>query len=70
MRIKTDSQVFTDYTVWTSATDTQNGAYYFKTYKNQAIQKVDLEQILKEANGKASVIDSETPRGCQLVGIK
>lgn len=70
VRQETNEQVFTDYTVWTSAADTKNGAYYYKTYKNQAIQKVDLKQILKESKGNIMIIDSEKPRGYQLVSSK
>jgi choloylglycine hydrolase len=59
---KEKSGTFSEYTVWTSAADTKNAVYYYKTYKNQSIKKVDLKEILKEANGKILVIDSETPR--------
>lgn len=59
-----------EYTVWTAAADTKNGAYYFKTYKNQSIKKVDLNEVLKEANGKIMIIEAETPRTYETVSSK
>lgn len=56
-----------EYTVWTSVVDTKNAVYYFKTYKNPAVKKVDLKEILKQANGKIVVIPSETPIDYQSV---
>jgi len=41
----------TDYTVWTSAADTKNAVYYYKTYKTQAVESVDIRKtvaVLKE----------------------
>jgi len=70
VRQKEETGVFTDYTIWTSAVDTENLAYYYKTYKNQAIKKIDLKQMLKEANGKITVIPSETPRSYEMVSTK
>jgi choloylglycine hydrolase len=40
-------EVFTDYTVWTSAADTKNKVYYYKTYLTQQVEKVDLAIALK-----------------------
>ena len=37
----------TDYTVWTSAADTKNGVYYYKTYLTQQVEKIDLATALK-----------------------
>ncbi|MDW5289620.1 choloylglycine hydrolase family protein [Formosa sp. PL04] len=56
-----------EYTVWTAAADVQNGAYYYKTYNNPSIKKVDVKDILKEANGKIMVIKSNTPRTYETV---
>ena len=53
----------TDYTVWTSAVDTKNKVYYYKTYKNQSIKKLDLKTILKKVKGKITILESETERG-------
>ena len=39
--------VHTDYTVWTSVTDTKNKAYYFKTYLTQQVEKVVLSEALE-----------------------
>ena len=46
VRAPTPEGVHTDYTVWTSAADTQNGVYHFKTYKSQTVQSVNIEQAL------------------------
>jgi len=70
VRQKTPDEVFTDYTVWTSAVDTKNGVYYYKTYKNQSIKKVVLKDVLNQAKGKVTVIDSETPRAYESVLAK
>ncbi len=70
VRQKEENGVFTDYTIWTSAVDTKNLVYYYKTYKNQAIKKLDLKQLLKEVNGKITVIPSETPRSYEMVTTK
>lgn len=57
----------TDYTVWTSAVDTKNKIYYYKTYKNQSIKKLDLLAILKSCKGEITIIESETKRGYENV---
>lgn len=62
VRQPTPNGVHTDYTVWTSAVDTKNSVYYYKTYKNQNVKKLVLKDILNQAKGKILVIDSETPR--------
>ena len=61
VRQPTPDGVHTDYTVWTSAVDTKNSVYYYKTYKNQNVRKLVLKDILEKANGKMYVIESETP---------
>jgi choloylglycine hydrolase len=43
IRENASKDTHTDYTVWTSAVDTKNKVYYYKTYKNQNIQKLDLK---------------------------
>lgn len=40
--------VHTDYTVWSSASDTANLTYYFKTYKTQAVEKIDIRKALAD----------------------
>ena len=59
----------TDYTVWTSAVDTRNKMYYYKTYKNQAVKKLDLLEILKKVKGKITVIESESERTYESVKV-
>jgi len=59
----------TDYTVWTSAVDTRNKMYYYKTYKNQAVKKLDLLEILKKVKGKITIIESETDRTYENVKV-
>lgn len=36
----------TDYTVWTSAADTKNATYYYKTYKTQAVESVNIRKAV------------------------
>ena len=69
IREQAESQGFTDYTVWTSAVDTKNKIYYYKTYKNQSVRKLDLMEILKAVKGKVVVLESETPRGYDKVTV-
>ncbi len=69
VRQPTPEGVHTDYTVWTSAVDTKNAVYYYKTYKNQAIKKLDLSEILKAVKGKITIIESETKRNYEAVTV-
>lgn len=43
----------TDYTVWSSASDTATQTYYFKTYKTQAIEKIDVSAALADLDAPA-----------------
>jgi choloylglycine hydrolase len=60
--------VFTEYTVWTSAADTKNRVYYYKTYVAQKVEKIDLALALKalkqpkiiKMNSTFSAIDRST----------
>lgn len=56
------SVTLAEYTVWTSVADTRSSIYYFKTYKNQSVMKVDLKEVLAKTNGKPMTISSEIPR--------
>jgi len=47
IREEINDELFTDYTVWTSVTDTKNAIYYYKTYLTQQVEKVDLEVAFK-----------------------
>ena len=67
VREPTPDQVFTDYTIWTSAADTKNLKYYYKTYLNQGIKELDLMEMLSVSNGKVFIIKSETPRAYETV---
>ncbi len=69
IRDNATKDVHTDYTVWTSAVDTKNKVYYYKTYKNQSIKKLDLKTILKKVKDKITILESETPRGYDEVKI-
>lgn len=69
IREKTKGGVLTDYTVWTSAVDTKNKIYYYKTYNNQSIRKLNLPEILKASKGKITIIESETNRSYEAVKL-
>jgi choloylglycine hydrolase len=36
----------TDYTIWTSAADTHSATYYYKTYKTQAVESVNIREAV------------------------
>ncbi len=40
------SKTLMDYTIWTSVTDTKNAVYYFKAFKTQAVECVDVRKAL------------------------
>lgn len=69
IREKTETNIFTDYTVWTSAVDTKNKIYYYKTYKNQSVKQLNLLEVLKTVKGKVTIIESETKRGYENVTL-
>jgi choloylglycine hydrolase len=50
---------FTDYTLWTSAADTLNGVYYYKTYITQAVESIDVAAVFKGLT-EPTVIDMES----------
>lgn len=47
-------------TEWTSVNDLQNLRWYFRTYQDQGVRVVDLNEALKAADGKISFIEMET----------
>ncbi|MGI9472366.1 MAG: choloylglycine hydrolase family protein [Rubripirellula sp.] len=40
----------TDYTVWTSAANTKEAIYYYKTYKTQAVESVNIREAIAGLN--------------------
>lgn len=49
----------TDYTVWTSAADTKNAIYYYKTYNSKAVECVNVRQTIASLT-KPAVIKMES----------
>jgi choloylglycine hydrolase len=49
----------TDYTLWTSAADTLNAVYYYKTYITQAVESVDVKAVF-EGLKEPKVIEMES----------
>ncbi|MFC5050382.1 linear amide C-N hydrolase [Rubritalea spongiae] len=47
IRSEEEGHTLMEYTLWSSATDTKNLAYYFKTYESQSVEKVDLQKALE-----------------------
>ena len=43
---ESDNKTLMDYTIWTSVTDTKNAIYYYKTFKGQAVECLDLRKAL------------------------
>lgn len=43
---ESDSKTLVDYTVWTSVSDTKNAIYYYKTFKSQAVECVNIRKAL------------------------
>ena len=35
-----------DYTIWTSAVDTKNAVYYYKTYASQSVESINVREAL------------------------
>ena len=70
VRNKVNETVHTDYTVWTSVVDTKNVTYYYNTYKNQEVQKLDIRDFLKQAKNKILVVESEQPSSYNVVKTK
>ena len=44
-------QNLADYTLWTSAADTGNRVYYYKTYQTQAVESIDVEKAVQGLSG-------------------
>ena len=42
IRDREGAELLTDYTIWTSAADTANARYYYKTYLTQSIEAIDV----------------------------
>ncbi|MCP4256715.1 MAG: choloylglycine hydrolase family protein [Planctomycetes bacterium] len=41
------SAEFADYTIWTSAADTKNVRYYYKTYLTQSVEVIDVKKAME-----------------------
>lgn len=48
-----------DYTVWTSVSDLKNQDWYFRTYKDQTIRRINLKKAIEKANGKMKYINMD-----------
>jgi len=40
------NNIHTDYTLWTSAVDTANARYFYKTYLSQAVESIDVKKAV------------------------
>ncbi len=49
----------TDYTLWTSAADTLNKVYYYKTYISQAVESIDVKAVFKNLK-QPKIIEMES----------
>ncbi|MGH6735472.1 MAG: linear amide C-N hydrolase [Methyloceanibacter sp.] len=54
------SSTAAEITEWTSVNDLKNLRWYFRTYQDQSIRMVDLEEAIKAAKGEIRTIDMET----------
>ncbi len=52
---ESESKTLMDYTVWTSVTDTKNAVYYYKTFKTQAVEFVDLRKALVDLKSPKTI---------------
>jgi choloylglycine hydrolase len=59
------SQLFADYTTWTSVADLKNLKWYFKTYDDQSIHAVDLPAAIAAAKGKTKLIKMNSKQPVQ-----
>ena len=41
-----DNNSLMDYTIWTSASDTRNATYYYKTFKSQSVECINVRQAI------------------------
>ena len=46
IRESDQGETLTDYNLWTSAADTTNATYYFKTYLTQAVESIDVRAAI------------------------
>lgn len=52
--------VMTEYTLWTSASDTKNLVYYFKTFQSQAVESIDIRKVLEGLDKPATMETDKT----------
>ena len=50
------STEFADYTIWTSAADTKNAHYYYKTYLTQSVEVIDVEKVMGKISEPTTLI--------------
>lgn len=48
-------ELLTDYTIWTSAADTANAKYYYKTYLTQHVESIDVRKALSTISAPATL---------------
>jgi choloylglycine hydrolase len=46
----------TDYTVWTSAVDTTNARYFYKTYRSQAVESIDVRKAVSSISQPTTLL--------------
>lgn len=50
-----DGSTLSDYTMWTSVSDTKNAVYYFKNYESQAVESIDIKQVVKHLTAPGQI---------------
>ena len=55
IRESEELETLTDFTIWTSAADTRNARYYYKTYLSQGIERIDLPAALAGLDAPATL---------------
>jgi choloylglycine hydrolase len=50
------SAEFADYTIWTSAADTKNAHYYYKTYLTQSVEVIDVKKAMEGIDEPTTLI--------------
>jgi choloylglycine hydrolase len=50
------NNIHTDYTVWTSAVDTANARYFYKTYLSQSVESIDVRKAVASISQPTKLI--------------
>jgi choloylglycine hydrolase len=70
VREKEGGRTIDEYTLWTAASDLKNLAWYFRTFEDQSIRRVDVKAALAAADGKIRRISMTSEQPVEDVSTK